>query len=750
MKYKSRTNSLPSADTIKNNITTYNLKIKNIHIILDDITTDKASKNIDNIKRSNSLQNNNEFLQKFSTMTYNNSYKFIYNKKRFNSRNIKEDKDKSVKSIPINFKKTDSYKNTEITIPSFLTTMEGFYTPNLTGLISERNHLNKKIFLNQVNCNDICCKMDKLLDNNNNIYIKKNNKDKNRSSYRRSLNKNNIVPIIFRTKVISNKGNRNSLNIKGKTLNLKYSQDNVMIKPSIEKKKIKIKFNKKGSKTFLKSDKVCYNNLKFIIRIQNWWKKVKSKSIIKKNVILIQKIFKAFLKRKNINDGKNRIIINKIPKDNNFKQNYFVSKVYYKNNIVSIILIQKYFKRHLTKIHFYNSSYIHFNMQKPEIKVCFITKGIKQISSLSNIKNITFGIKRLNTISKKKRNLKFKSLINNYNSFSYNFTTKNYNLKTDDNSFISMNNSEIHDFNDNDIINKITYEIVNKNNNNNNIDNNDLINLFIRNIFYKLNSFLFQVGYKYKSLLNLINSIDLLFVKHKLVLFFENFSYFNTKKINFIRNIRRHINIYKKNNYIKNEIIELIENNLPKEINYEKYEYLMINFTSDQEYNLINTQIFKEDNNLMHYIYLFFKYEKNKKINTNFIQNRLIKEPLNYRNIFTILRYIDNLDEKINNNKICTNCFCKTNERICSLNCSCHFPKNKFLMSSYEMNNKNKKRISKTYQINEENIENNSNLMNIESRNLIRNFNEKHNIKNLFENNYIRGMRINKTFHYFN
>ena len=470
MKFESRANSLPNSDNIKNTITTFNLKIKNIHILLDDITTGKAPKNIDNIKRSNSLQNNNEFLQKFSTMTYNNSHKFIYNKKRFNSRKSKEDKDKSVKSIPINFKKADSYKNTEISIPSFLTTMDGFYTPNLTGLISERNHLNKKIFLNQINCNDICCKMDNILDNNNNInkiYIKKNNKDKNRCSYRRSLNKNSIIPIIFRNKKISNKENRNSLNIKSKSLNLKNCQDNIIIKPSIEKKRIKIRFNKfneKEQKNSLKQDKNYSNNLKFIRRIQIWWKKVKSKNIIKKNVIFIQNAFKAFLKRKYINDEKNRVFINKIPKDNNYNHIYFVSKVYYKNNISSIIFIQKYYKRHLTKINFYNSSYIHFNIQKPEIKVCFITKGIKQISSLSNIKNITFGIKRLNTISKKKRNLKFKSLINNYNSFSYNFTTKNYNLKSGDNSFISLNNSEIHDFNNNDIINKIKYEIINKNN----------------------------------------------------------------------------------------------------------------------------------------------------------------------------------------------------------------------------------------------------------------------------------------------
>ena len=96
--------------------------------------------------------------------------------------------------------------------------------------------------------------------------------------------------------------------------------------------------------------------------------------------------------------------------------------------------------------------------------------------------------------------------MNNYSSFSYNFTKKGYDLKTDENCVQTINNSESHDFNNNDIINKITYEITNQNdikiNQNKNEKKVDLYGLFIRSIFLQINSTLFQVGYKYKSLLN--------------------------------------------------------------------------------------------------------------------------------------------------------------------------------------------------------------------------------------------------------
>ena len=206
---------------------------------------------------------------------------------------------------------------------------------------------------------------------------------------------------------------------------------------------------------------------------------------------------------------------------------------------------------------------------------------------------------------------------------------------------------------------------------------------------------------------------------------------------------------------MKYEIIELIESNLSKGIVDENFDSKIFNLDSKQENILINTQIFKDDKDLIKYIYLFFKYEKNKKISIDFIKSRLMKEPLNYRNIFTILRYIDNLDEKINANKICINCFCKKNERVCLLKCNCHFIVNIINMNNQDI--KKKKIIeqfrNKTFQNNEGNIENDQNLLNTEHKN------NKDNIKNkesryanteLCKHNIIKEMHINKTFHYFN
>ena len=734
MKYKSRTNPFYNKDILKNTITTFNLKIKNIHILLDDITTNKLSRNSDEIKRSNSYQNNNDFIHKYSTKTYNNQNNAIYIRKNFPFKKIKKEKDKTVKSIPISFKKVESNKNTDTSPPSFLTTMEGFYSTNLTGLISERNNYNKILYLEHTNCKDIRCKIDDLLDNNK-VYIRKINNSKSKCNLRKNNNKHSNTPIIFRTKAINNKRNKNKFILKSKTLNLKYGLEAKIQEPRIVNKKIKFDFNHDKTKE-------TKNSLNGINSLSN-------NSVFWKNVILIQKVFRNFIKKKKFND-KYQILSIKIPNYKNYHCIHFVSKLCYKNNIGNIILIQKYFKKFLSKIHSY--SFFNIYTKKPEIKPCFITKENNRKVSLINSKSISFKKKKISTLSKKKKNnLKFKSLIKNYNLFSYNYTTKSYNLKSEENSFQNINNSEIHEYNNNEIINKLTNEIINQNEINNN-KKNKIRGLFVRNILQKVNSIIFQSGYNYKSLLNFINSIYLIFIKYKLNLFFEHLSYFNTKKEIFIKSIFRHINIYKRNNFIKNEIIHLIENNLPEGIKLENFDSKFPKFTSEQENNLINTQILKEDNNLVNYIYLFFKYEKNKKVNFKFIENRLIKEPLNYRNIFTVLRYIDNLDAKINTNKICTNCFCKKNESVCSLNCNCHFLVNIIYMNSLDFKKKKIKRELKTYQYVEENIENNPNILNIEPKiniNLIKSNVEK-NIKNELKNNFIRDMHINDTFHYFN
>ena len=90
MKYKSRTNSFSKSNTyIKNTITTLNFKIKDIHILLDDITTDKASRNNLKIKRYSSLRNNNDYYQNFTTMTNKDSNNYIYKKnQRMKKKNL--------------------------------------------------------------------------------------------------------------------------------------------------------------------------------------------------------------------------------------------------------------------------------------------------------------------------------------------------------------------------------------------------------------------------------------------------------------------------------------------------------------------------------------------------------------------------------------------------------------------------------------------------------------------------------------
>ena len=142
----------------------------------------------------------------------------------------------------------------------------------------------------------------------------------------------------------------------------------------------------------------------------------------------------------------------------------------------------------------------------------------------------------------------------------------------------------------------------------------------------------------------------------------------------------------------------------------------------------------------------------------------MIKEPLKFRNIFTVVRYIDSLDDKINNNKICMKCFCKRNEKKCKLNCNCHYIQN--IVNENYFNNlipkmKSRKGSLKKYNINRN--EYNEHIFKFEKINKKILFdknseennsdefqdNENMNTSNFSRDKNINEIRINKAFTYF-
>ena len=113
-------------------------------------------------------------------------------------------------------------------------------------------------------------------------------------------------------------------------------------------------------------------------------------------------------------------------------------------------------------------------------------------------------------------------------------------------------------------------------------------------------------------------------------------------------------NLYKNQNendeYL--EILKFIYNNLSKNIeDYNKYKYISY-IQKNWENNLINTQILSNDEQLRKCIDILIKLEHNMCIDSNIAIQKLIQiDKLRDRNIFTIMRYTDNLYEQILKNK---------------------------------------------------------------------------------------------------
>lgn len=694
MKYKSSSYSHLNDPRINNMITTVNLKIKDIHILFDDVDTyNMHKKNLN--KKSYSISKNIESSPN-STLK---SQKIYYHKKNIQSfRNSR----KKMRTIPINLKKNVFNLNNSSTPQSLSNTFDvnnfNSYNSKDSSFNSQRNNIINGI----PNINTDRILYIKKIKNINN-FIEQSNKRKiyYRNNYFSSNRKPTFLTSVTPRNFIHNRFCNKTMNLESNKIN---NYKNVSNHKFNIKRKIKfncINYDQNNKKKYFYILKNC-------LIIQSWWKNIKQKSVLKYFIIMVQKIFRGYIFRKNY---KYKYSFKTINKYNN--KLHYITKCYYKNALQIIILLQREIRKFLMRVklyqiyHFNNSSncnkktyldipynqYINFPNQKPIYKICYISKIIKNNKSINSNNSLSLIKTKIKSIIKNKNNRRIK-----------------IDKDKDDNKIIFINKSLIESSPNlyNKIINEKNINFINNMLTIQTIDSREsqdgtkfdffrknsnnayyfLQNFFKNNIIHKLYLILLKMKYNHINLSNFITDIFNAIIKYNKRKFFERISlslYYNNeyksnfkRKENLIKIILRHINIYKKNNFTKNEVIDIIKKYIPEYLDINelnmKNKNALFNFSSESiENNLINAKIFNNNNNLINYIYLFFKYEKNKNfVNYNFIQNRLMKEPLNYRNIFTITRYIDNLDEKISNNKICMKCFCKNNEKKCMLNCNCH------------------------------------------------------------------------------
>ena len=378
---------------------------------------------------------------------------------------------------------------------------------------------------------------------------------------------------------------------------------------------------------------------KYVIMIQKYIRKYlkkkkydndyKNKSNLKK-VIIIQKSWKNYMKNKYLNNyyyfsfkkylkpkketqlskisksnlKNNMNIINKtVHNKNKFKNNY-ITKVYFKTNQINdinnkITKLQNLFRKYFSK----KSNNNNLLLKLPKIKKCFITKDNKN--------NFILNKKIILKISKIQKNIR------KYLSFKQDkmsLFTFGHNNKIESN--LSFNNNK-----NTDIIKKIFSNYISYK-----LSNFFILTLNRINLFYFIKIFIQRIKknikqFIYIKLFNIENENNL-------------YSYF-------FKTIWRHIKI---NLNTTNEISILLRSNIPKffkvgfEQNYIPY------IKDSQENNLINTQLFlNNDEELINYIFYFLKSEN--KINININKKNIIMHLNNYnlknQNIFCLTRYID-------------------------------------------------------------------------------------------------------------
>ena len=204
MQYKTKKKPKGIESDINNMITTVNLKIKDINILLDDIST----KNKDNIKckshKSIKIYNKNKAkLSSFSTINKNKTF--------FHKRNINTLKNshKSMRTIPLNLKGSINSTNNTGSLPSFSNTIDIYKNLSNTNtdriIYSKKRNNRKNCFYNNKN-NSLGRNLNKEIYKfknfhsettkslNRKIYIKKTN---NKKILYRNIRSSNIKPFIL-------------------------------------------------------------------------------------------------------------------------------------------------------------------------------------------------------------------------------------------------------------------------------------------------------------------------------------------------------------------------------------------------------------------------------------------------------------------------------------------------------------------------------------------------------------------------
>ena len=569
--------------------------------------------------------------------------------------NKKSKNQNKIKSKNINNNINESKEEKEIQLNQKKKLSNNSFNYSLENIISNTINKEQSLFnLFNINNKNICITNLKYR-NNNQILINNSSRILNKSLFKINKKPSISKDIAVLCKII------NSIN---------YNNNNKLSRNKINKNNNKIFHTSPNEKITFK-----YFEEK-IIKIQRWWRQLLYHLYIEKYILVIQRQIRKYLKRKNyLLEDKNKL------------------------DILKIILIQKTWKKYMTKKCLHNYYFFSF---KKYIKPKKDDNELINISKSNLIHNINIINKVINY--KNKKNNYYISKVYYRGRQIDNINLRIIKLQKTIKQFLNNKKNSYKNKNNNLINSNLGKCYIKKEN------NFDLINIINRKKEILKKIFTSFISYKLSLFfILLLNRIKLFnFIKIVIQRIQKNINYFVFIQLFFVPNNRynsysyffqtiwRHIKINLNTN---NEISSLLKNNIPKFFKKEFHKKYIPYINPSQEDNLLNIQLFINNNNddLINYIFYFFEKEKNININITrkYIKNHLDKYNLKNKNIFYITRYIDSLynniikknfkinDMKENININNENHYIQTEEINCNIN------NNDIYEQNYIINRKN-------------------------------------------------------------